>query len=125
MNAPERRESVPGIQTACDRCTQGVMDTRNPHSNGSCPCLCHERMSAEHADLYPAGALWRSWGLWRWTANVTDSAGVVVDQGKGWNLTERGARFGRNIWLHHQYAPPLDDVSPSGRQYPSSSTEAP
>lgn len=69
----------------------------------------------QYPDLYPAGVLWRSWGVWRWTATVSAADGTVVDQGKGWNLTERGARFDRNIWLHHKYAPPLDDVTTSGR----------
>jgi len=26
---------------ACDRCTQGVMDTSNPHLWGDCRCECH------------------------------------------------------------------------------------
>ena len=30
------------IQVACDRCTQGVMDSTNPHLNGACKCQCHE-----------------------------------------------------------------------------------
>jgi hypothetical protein len=31
------------IQVACDRCTQGVMDSTNPHLLGTCPCSCHLR----------------------------------------------------------------------------------
>jgi hypothetical protein len=30
------------VQTACDRCTQGVMDSTNPHLYGTCGCACHE-----------------------------------------------------------------------------------
>jgi hypothetical protein len=31
---------------ACDRCSQGVMDTDNSHARGLCDCDCHaERLS--------------------------------------------------------------------------------
>jgi hypothetical protein len=42
--------TVPGINTigiplpqvpACDRCSQGVMDSTNPHLLGTCDCDCH------------------------------------------------------------------------------------
>jgi hypothetical protein len=29
------------VQVACDRCTQGVMDSTNPHLTGECGCECH------------------------------------------------------------------------------------
>lgn len=32
---------VKKVQTACDRCTQGVMDQDNPHLHGLCKCPCH------------------------------------------------------------------------------------
>jgi hypothetical protein len=35
------RTGVSVIQTACDRCTQGVMDCTNPHLLGVCRCECH------------------------------------------------------------------------------------
>lgn len=28
-------------QIACDRCTQGVMDSTNDHLLGKCSCKCH------------------------------------------------------------------------------------
>jgi hypothetical protein len=32
-----------GLQVpACDRCTQGVMDSTNPHLLGVCTCECHD-----------------------------------------------------------------------------------
>lgn len=30
------------VQLACDRCTQGVMDSTNPHLLGTCACPCHQ-----------------------------------------------------------------------------------
>ncbi len=30
-------------QVACDRCSQGVMDTLNDHWRGLCRCECHSR----------------------------------------------------------------------------------
>ena len=32
----------PVAQTACDRCTLGVMDANNPHLCGACDCECHQ-----------------------------------------------------------------------------------
>lgn len=31
------------IQMACDRCSQGVMDSDNPHLHGICQCNCHRK----------------------------------------------------------------------------------
>lgn len=36
-----RLEREGRIQTACDHCTQGVMDSTNPHMWGACNCRCH------------------------------------------------------------------------------------
>ena len=34
---------VPRVQTACARCSVGVMDNDNPHVWGECECSCHGR----------------------------------------------------------------------------------
>jgi hypothetical protein len=47
--AAETEGSAPAgrVQVACDRCTQGVMDSTNPHINGACKCACHRRVGAD------------------------------------------------------------------------------
>jgi hypothetical protein len=41
LEAPANDEATFVIQTACDRCTLGVMDADNPHLHGLCECECH------------------------------------------------------------------------------------
>lgn len=35
-------DNTPHPQTACDRCSAGVMDSENPHMWGDCGCECHK-----------------------------------------------------------------------------------
>lgn len=38
------------VQTACDRCTFGVMDAGNPHLHGLCECACHATEQSDWPD---------------------------------------------------------------------------
>jgi len=43
-NEERRHRNGRNIQVpACDRCSQGVMDSTNPHLLGACSCECHAK----------------------------------------------------------------------------------
>jgi hypothetical protein len=40
-SSPREARRVQPQSAACDRCSQGVMDSENSHMWGRCPCECH------------------------------------------------------------------------------------
>ena len=89
-------------QTACDDCSQGVMDWTNPHYRGFCECPCHDesldvildrmvpsrlksRVLYVHATTSDrtraveiAERLWRDERRYAYVADVSDLNGVVL-----------------------------------------------
>ena len=65
---------------ACDRCSQGVMDSTNPHLLGTCSCECHaaDRPEIEEARRIAEGAASPD-GAWPMPEQVQRLASAFLD----------------------------------------------